>query len=248
MAYGARVSRAGFNASNCADFETALDSRYPNLKIAFQGKFTTTASASVQTVVTHNLGYAPVFWIYVKDKYGTNNITLATTGYSQFFGINETNLVYDGGLADVIEVYYYIFHQKIDQNITYNTISNTPTTPNGSSNAYGIRVAKSGFDVKTTTPKNLAWSSEYPSPIIQKMVTGTLTSTIQTTVSHGLNYYPQHFLYVYNISGDNRWEVIIGGSFDLDIYSTNSNIIFTFYGIDPTYTYGLLILKDPIKT
>lgn len=247
MAYGARVSRAGFNASTCADFETALDSRYPNLKIAFQGAFTTTNSVSNQTIVTHNLGYAPVFWLYVKDKYGTNNITLATTGYSQFFKINGTDLIYNGGLADVIEIYYYIFYQRIDQNITYNTISNTPTTPSGSSNAYGIKVSKSGFDVKTTAPKNLAWSSEYPSPIIQKMDTGTLTSAVEKTVSHGLNYYPQYFLYIYNVSADSRWQVVFN-SFDLESYATTSDIKFTFYGFDPTYTYGLLVLKDPIKT
>lgn len=247
MAYGARVSRAGYKASTCADFESAFDSRYPNLKIAFQGKFTTTSSTSSQTVVTHSLGYAPVFWIYVKDKYGTNNITLATTGYSQFFRINSTNLIYDGGLADVIEIYYYIFHQRIDQNITYNTVSNTPTTPSGSSNDYGIRVSKSGFDVKTTAAKNLAWSSEYPSPIIQKMATGTLTSATATTVSHGLNYYPQYFLYFYNVFADSRWQVVFN-SFDLESYATNANIVFTFYGFDPTYTYGLLVLKDPIKT
>ena len=247
MAYGARVSRAGFKASTCADFESAFDSRYPNLKIAFQGKFTTTASVSAQTIVTHSLGYAPVFWFYVKDKYGTNNITLARTGYAQFFEINGTHLIYNGGAGDVLEIYYYIFHQRIDQNITYNTVSNTATTPSGSSNAYGIRVSKSGFDVKTTTPKNLAWSSEYPSPIIHKMITGTLTSASQTTVSHGLNYYPQHFLYIYDINGNSRWQAVINSSFDLEIYSTNANVLFTFFGFNPTYTYGLLILKDPVK-
>jgi len=246
MAYGIRVAKPGYNVNTCADFESAFDSRYPNLKIAFQGKFTTTSSSSAQTVVTHSLGYAPVFWIYVKDKYGTNNITLATSGYSQFFGINSTNLVYDGGLSDVIEIYYYIFHQRIDQNITYNTVSNTPTTPSGSSSNYGIRVAKAGFDVKTTTPKNLAWSSEYPSPIIQKMDTGTLTSSTEKTVSHGLNYYPQYFLYIYNVDGDSRWEVSFN-AFDLDSYCTTSDVKFTFFGIDPTYTYGLLVLKDPVK-
>ena len=247
MAYGIRVARPGYNASTCADFETAFDSRYPNLKIAFQGAFTTTSSISSQTVVTHNLGYAPVFWLYVKDKYGTNNITLATTGYSQFFRINGTNLIYDGGLADVIEIYYYIFHQRIDQNITYNTVSNTPTTQGTATADYGIRVAKSGFDATTASPKDLAWSSEYPSPIIQKMDTGTLTSAVEKTVSHGLNYYPQYFLYIYNVSADSRWQVVFN-SFDLESYATTSDIKFTFYGFDPTYTYGLLVLKDPIKT
>jgi hypothetical protein len=246
MAYGTRVSRAGYKASTCADFESAFDSRYPNLKIAFQGSFTATSSSSAQIVVTHNLGYAPVFWIYVKDKYGTNNITLATSGYSQFFGINGTNLQYDGGLSDVIEIYYYIFYQRIDQNITYNTVSNTPTTPSGSSNDYGIRVSKAGFDVKTAAPKDLAWSSEYPSPIIQKMDTGTLTSAVEKTVSHGLNYYPQYFLYFYNVSGNSRWEIAFN-AFDLDSYCTTSDVKFTFFGIDPTYTYGLLVLKDPVK-
>jgi hypothetical protein len=247
MAYGARVSRAGFKASTCADFESAFDSRYPNLKIAFQGAFTTNNTNAQQTIVTHSLGYAPVFWFYVKDKYGTNNVTLARTGYSQFFRINGTDLVYDGGALDVLEIYYYIFHQQINQNITYNTVSNTATTPSGSSNDYGIRVSKSGFDVKTTAAKNLAWSSEYPSPIIQKMVTGTLTSASQTTVSHGLNYYPQHFLYIYDIFGDSRWSAVINSSFDLEIYSTNANVLFTFFGFNATYDYGLLILKDPIN-
>ena len=235
MAYGIRVARPGYNASTCADFETAFDSRYPNLKIAFQGAFTTTSSTSSQTVVTHNLGYAPVFWLYVKDKYGTNNITLATTGYSQFFRINSTNLIYDGGLADVIEIYYYIFYQRIDQ-----SAQGTVTAD------YGIRVAKSGFDATTASPKDLAWSSEYPSPIIQKMATGTTTTASQTTVSHGLNYYPQYFLYFYDVFSDSRWQVVFN-SFYLESYATTTDIKFTCYGFNPTYSYGLLILKDPIK-
>jgi hypothetical protein len=246
MAYGARVSRAGFKASTCADFESAFDSRYPNLKIAFQGAFTSTSSGSSQTILTHNLGYAPVFWFYVRDKYGTNNITLARTGYSQFFKINSTNFIYNGGAADVFEIYYYIFHQRIDQNITYNTVSNTPTTPSGSSDAYGIRVSKTGFDVKTAAPKDLAWSSEYPSPIIQKMDTGSLTAGTEKTVSHGLNYFPQYFLYIFNISGDSRWQ-LVGNAFDLISYCTSSDVKFTFFGANPTYTYGLLVLKDPVK-
>jgi hypothetical protein len=246
MAYGARVSRAGFNANNCADFETALDSRYPNLKIAFQGKFTTTASVSNQTVATHNLGYAPVYWLYVKDKYGTNNITLATTGYSQYFGVNGTNLNYNGGAGDVLEIYYYIFHQRIDQNITYNTVSNTPTTPSGASNAYGMRVSKPGFDVKSTSPKNLAWSSEYPSPIIHKIETGTFTSGVSKTVSHTLGYFPQFFVYIYNIQGDLRWQTVFNSS-DMLTQASTTDVLFNFNGFDPTYSYGVMILKDPLK-
>jgi hypothetical protein len=244
MAYGARVSKAGFKASTCADFESAFDSRYPNLKIAFQGKFTTTSSSSSQTIVTHSLGYAPVFWYYIKTG---STVTLGFTGNSQFFKINGTDFIYNGGAGAVLEIYYYIFYQRIDQNITYNTVSNTPTTPSGSSNDYGIRVSKSGFDVKTTAPKNLAWSSEYPSPIIQKMTTGTASSGVEVTLSHGLNYYPEHFLYIFNAAGDNRWQFAIGNAFDFYTYSTNTNIVFNFLSTDPTYTYGLLILKDPIK-
>jgi len=246
MAYGARVSRAGFKASTCADFESAFDSRYPNLKIAFQGKFTTTSSSSSQTIVTHSLGYAPVFIVYVKRLFSGGEVTLATTGYSQFLRINSTNLIYDGGLGEVLELYYYIFHQRIDQNITYNTVSNTATTPSGSSNDYGIRVSKSGFDVKTAAPKNLAWSSEYPSPIIQKMDTGTLTSAVEKVVSHGLNYYPQCFLYVYDINGDSRWQGVFDAS-DSYLNTTTSQVKFYFTGVSATYTYGLLVLKDPIK-
>ena len=107
-------------------------------------------------------------------------------------------------------------------------------------------MSKSGFDVKTAAPKDLAWSSEYPSPIIQKMDTGTLTAGTEKTVSHGLNYYPQYFLYIYDVFGDSRWQVAFN-AFDLDSYCTTSDVKFTFFGIDPTYTYGLLVLKDPVQ-
>ncbi|MGA1047650.1 MAG: hypothetical protein ACO3UU_06545 [Minisyncoccia bacterium] len=246
MAYGIRVARPGYNASTCADFETAFDSRYPNLKIAFQGAFTTTSSISSQTVVTHNLGYAPVFVVYVKRLFSGGEVTLATTGYSQFLRINSTNLIYSGGLGEVLELYYYIFHQRIDQNITYNTVSNTPTTQGTATADYGIRVAKSGFDATTASPKNLAWSSEYPSPIIQKMDTGTFTSGVEKVVSHGLNYYPQCFLYVRNIFGDGRWQGVFDAS-DSYLNTTTSQVKFYFAGVSGTYDYGLLILKDPIK-
>lgn len=248
MAYAIRVAKPGYSADTCADFETAFDSRYPNEKIAFQGSFTTTASLSSQTLITHNLGYAPVFYIYIKDQLisGSGNTTMATTGYSQFFRINGTNLIYDGGLGEIIEGYYYIIHQRIDQNITYNTVSNTPTTPGSTTVNYAIEVAKSGFDVTTTSPKNLAFSSRYPSPIIHKMVTGTLTSGVDTIVAHGLSYYPQYFLFVYNVFADGRWQSVFN-SFDLVSYCNSTNVVFNFNGFNPTYTYGLLIRKSPIR-
>jgi hypothetical protein len=176
----------------------------------------------------------------------SGNTIIATSGYSQYFRINGTNLEYDGGLGAVIEGYYYVFHQRIDQNITYSTVSNTPTSQSGSSADYGIKVAKSGFDATTASPKDLAWSSEYPSPIIQKMITGTLTSSVDTTVSHGLTYYPQYFIYIYDVFADSRWQIVFN-SFDFVTYSTTSNVVFNFAGFNPTYDYGVLVLKNPIK-
>ncbi len=246
MAYAMRVARPGYSADTCADFETAFDSRFPNLKIAQEGSFTTTSSTLPQTLSTHGLGYAPVFWIYVEDVLGSGNTTLATTGYSQFFRINGTDLIYDGGLATAFTGYYYVFHQRIDQNITYDTVRNTPTTQGSTTTDYAIEVAKAGFDVTTADPKDLAFSSRYPSPIIQKMATGTLTSAVLESVSHGLNYYPQFFMYIRNIFSDSRWSIVFN-SFDFQAYSTTSNIEFIYNGFDPTYDYGLLVLKNPIK-
>lgn len=247
MGYGARVSRVGFDAKTCADFETFFDSAYPNLKIAFEGSFTTTTSVSDQTIVTHSLGYAPVFVLYIKDKYGSGNTILARTGYSQYFGINSSQLIYNGGAGDDFEGYYYIYHQRIDQNINYSTVSNTPTTPAGTVPDYAIRVSKPGFNVNTASPRDLAWSSEYPTLIIHRMVTGTLTSAVPTSITHGLPYFPQFFFYLYDINGDSRWTIVYN-SFDAFINCDNTSVYFGFNGVNPTYNYGIMILKDPVQT
>lgn len=56
---------------------------------------------------------------------------------------------------------------------------------------YGIKVAKPGFDVKTATDQQLAFSSEFDTLKIKQQGTGQLTDTSRTvTIAHNLGYVP----------------------------------------------------------
>ena len=78
---------------------------------------------------------------------------------------------------------------------------------------YGLKIAKTGYDVLTTGDNNLVFSSkfnslkEYLSGILSADVTAGGTQTV--TVAHGLSYAPS-FL-VYNDGDDSYWHYANSG-------------------------------------
>lgn len=255
MAYGMAVSRSGFDVKTCADFEKVYDSRWKCLKIEYQGSYTVTSSATIQTVYTHGLGYAPFFLSFL--KIGSNS-TMALAdfngiggveNYSKLIRCDSTSLVFDntfgvGFAGDVI--YNYVFVDQINEAIAESIASTTPTTP-GSSSDYGFKISKAGFDVKTATGKDLIMSTEYATLQINQVSTGSHNfNSSDLTISHGLGYPPQFYFYVRDLEGDGRWEMIGNSAFTLPkVQATSTNCTLSIPG-SGTKDYSLIVLKDPI--
>ena len=257
MAYGITVSKPGFNAKTAADFEKIFDSRWKCLKIETQGAYTVTASASVQTVYTHGLGYAPFFWAFLKN--GSNKSVLAISdfdgiggvdSYSKLIRCNSTSIVFDNtsGLYNGDVIYLYVFVDQINEAIAESK-SVTTATSSGANNTYGFKISKAGFNVNTATGKNLIMSSEYTTLQINQVSTGSHNfSGGALTISHGLGYVPQFYFYVRNLQGDGRWEMIGNSSITaptLSVEATTTNCKLTLTG-SGTKDYSLIVFKDPI--
>ena len=240
--YGAAVSLDGYDVKNAADFEKVFDSNFPNLKIHSQGSFTTSSSISSQTIKTHNLGYPPFFLVYVIDLNGSY---LASSGFSQYFRINGTDLIYDGGFGGSIKIYYYIFFEDMELTILPTSVETNPTTAGGSS-GYGFKISKAGHDVKTASGKDLIMSSEYRTPIVHQASSATYSGASDVTINHGLGYYPMFFVYLKDVFSDGRYQ-ILNNSSQTYIYATTSNVVFN-YNVSGSYRYSCLIIKDPIQT
>ena len=111
---------------------------------------------------------------------------------------------------------------------------------------FGMKVSKSGFDVKTSTGKNLVLNSAYNSPKIVQEGSTTITngapSTTSVTITHNLGYVPSYDLF-FKPSGSTKWHAHRGrynfdgntfsdlvdwwaevSSTTLTIYSTGTNV------------------------
>lgn len=64
--YGVKIAKAGYDYDD-GDRRLIYNSNYPLLKIAYSGTGTLTLSsdAGSKTVVTHSLGYLPMFYVWI---------------------------------------------------------------------------------------------------------------------------------------------------------------------------------------
>jgi len=74
--FGIKVSQRGYDATSAKDYKLEYSSGFPMLPILFSGSFTSSPS---DTIVTHNLGYVPM-WVIVYD--GVSGIGQGSTGDS----------------------------------------------------------------------------------------------------------------------------------------------------------------------
>ena len=259
MAYGMAVSRQGFDVKNCADFEKVFDSRWKCLKIEYQGTYTVTSSASVQTMYTHGLGYAPFFMAFLTTAFG--DITTLSIGefqgsggvnnYSAYIRCDSTSIVFDNtsGLFNNDVIYVYVFVDQINEAITESLVKTTSTS-SGASGGYGFKISKAGKDVKTATGKDLILSTEYATLQINQVSTGSHNfSGGALTISHGLGYPPQFYFYVKDLRGDGRWEMMGNDPIDIgfkSVKASSSNCVLDNIGLVGTKDYSLIVFKDPI--
>jgi len=249
--YGASVSQKGYDVKTCADRFLVYSSAWKNLKIftAVEVSATIPASGTNTITINHNLGYyAPFFVIYTgSSTVGRANSYFFTDsfGYSlDYFGdtirqsANTLVIDVDSTFDDATPgatVYFtvYIFLDDFASISAKNV--NTDTASGASSNDYGLRISKDGFDVKTCADIDCVLSSSFFNQIIH--MSGATTGD---TVTHSLGYYPNFFTF-------SRYSGIGETFIYYETYPWATSSIIDFTGMGADYTKYYLIFKDKLN-
>lgn len=248
---GLKVSQQGYSALSCIDWQLIFSSSFPALKIASMGTFSISGGAHDQTIVTHGLGYIPMFLVFTdRDLYQTiaGTLRLASPGLSQFFTVNNNSLKWQGssrgGGAVTMTGYYIIFRRDLIQSYNGLIVNTTPELKN-IKNLYGIKVARDGKDISSNDYRDFVIHSNTRTPIIHQSGFGTIgpSDTGEITIHHGLGYEPMFFAYAALDSfGDGRYQSL-QNSFD-SFAEADTQDIHLFIPYVCNYSY--IILKDPI--
>jgi len=204
MDFGAAVSQKGYDVKTCADRFLVYSSAFQTLKFipAITAQTTKPSSGSGITnvvTITHNLGYfVPYIVVYngnTTDGVGMSyfftdsDIPLRTRCYTDRIEI-DVDESFDFSAADGATVYFTVYVCLDDfRTIAENNI-NTSTSIGATSNDYGFRISKDGFDVKTCADIDCVISSSFLNKIIHKKGISTAAS-----ISHNLGYIPEYLAY-----------------------------------------------------
>lgn len=106
---GIKVSVPGAPADSTVPEDISLDTEHNLLKVFKSGKVT--LSNNTSTSISHDLGYIPIYWVFVKR--GNNLETIYYPLDDTYAYTNDENLVIynlDGASRDF---YYYIFYDEV---------------------------------------------------------------------------------------------------------------------------------------
>lgn len=273
--FGAKVTRLRADVTGASDDQLLFNSGWPTLKIAFQGLVTISGTTS-STVVTHNLGYPPAFFIYRVtgntskfDSYGT--VYNGSAGGAVAVNSTEMKFFSYGVGTGNVSFYYYIFAQPLNQNFTADTISATTdvSAPLGVySDDYGIKVTKDGYSTDSTDLRHYAIHSGTISPNVHIAKTGACTETgivaggaKMLSATHNLGYEPLALFYVdYGANGAGSYTsgyyYMLGGvggvAYVRAYTSSTSAWVEEDYSLggfgSSTATPSILVLKEPFNT
>ena len=270
--FGIKASQQGADVSGTADWQQLFSSSWPNLKIAFQGRATINRSDTNQTIITHNLGYVPIFWIFnvASNSSRFSSYGYVTNGtYGGYCGANSTEIKYftNIGNASSIDVYYYVFAQPITEDFESPIIVPTPGYNINSDRDYGIKATKEGKDISSTDLRDFTIHSGTISPSIHQISTGvpTLTGDVQPLAKmfktyHSLGSAPFSLCYIkYGANGaaifDVNYWYSMGGASGVNyirFYTTDTFVSLEedydlVGGVAPTATVSLILLKEPFS-
>lgn len=200
-------------------------------------------TAPNRITVTHNLGYiSPFFVVFTgSTNMGRNFCSLfsyfgnSTFGYNCRQYTNKIEIDIFSGDGTAGDIFYFSIVQFLDDFSTIDPRSiNTGTTIGASSNDYGIRVSIDGYDVKTCTDDQCAFSSSFFSQIIHMK-----GSTTADSLAHGLGYVPNFIAYMKSsdIVGDYVY-------YDNFITSADATYIYPYANGETTY---YIIFKDKLN-
>jgi len=186
--HGIAVAKPGFDVSTATGDQFAFSSKY-NTFLIFdeQSLIVAGTGGTVNSTISHNLGYKPAFMAFLKS--GTTD-TVDGVSYSnaifhcesEFFHpfVNSADkqahaVLVRSDTSDVLvrtiassgqnhDMYVYTFVDLAEE---------TSVVPAQSGNNYGIRIAQKGYDVLTEPDYRMIYSSRYKAFTIA--ATGTIT-------------------------------------------------------------------------
>lgn len=257
--YGAKVSRRGFDVETASDRQLLWSSAFQSLKIVDKFDVSFTCDNNVRVLHTHNLGYRPMFYLYSGQGsvlWHMKRIVVDDTDFRWFPGRIPGNLPLTTSANAKVLVF----------DVEMGTIFNAPsidlvddtTAPYGD---FGIKVSRDGFDVKTASLDQLAFSSggTLAGQPVQLQLThkyGYMTNVLGRnvqTIPHGLGYVPMFAVFArYRVTGVDynwivpQWTEPISQQIS-DTWADTSNIYFYDWssGWNRRNDYAWFILKDP---
>ena len=221
--WGIKTSRIGYDVATAADYNLSFSSSWPLLKVYAQGRATITNMGASQTILTHNLGFPPMFFIWgisgSTAKFNSYGNVANGTGNGKV-GSNSTSLIYtpDYAGSGTATIYYAVFYNSLELNYTAPTINSSGSTGTVDHD-FGIKVSLPGYDVDNTDYRNFAVHSSAQAPMIHSVQNGPLTLTTIPTfpggtymeTEHNLGYVPLAYCYA-------KYGTLYGGLFDPDSY------------------------------
>jgi hypothetical protein len=242
MSYGIKVSRQGYDAHTASDKQLAFSSEWPLLPIEAEGsKALTNSTAYDEVLFTHNLGYAPVFFIwqeysgtfYPRGKYFGLNVYATTT----------TLHLEDTPLNGNCTLHWKVFRRPILKNYTGTNLITTDLTE-GSSGDYGVLVSKPGESVNSSDKRNFSVRSDLRQFMVHQ--SGYETSDLNTsTYTHSLGYPPIYWLYVeQDLRNPAGAYSLISETDDFVVSASTTQLTWTFYAVHGL-KFAYIIFKDP---
>ena len=243
MSIGIKVSRQGYDVHTASDKQLAFTSEWPLLPIEAEGTFDITTSSSYdEDITTHNLGYVPVFMIWVETsskKYCVGS-AFPYNIYATTTKLHIADTAFDTGT-----IHYKIFRRPLLTEYDAGNLISTDATEKDSGDL-GLIVSLPGEDVSSTDKRDFGVRSDMRQLMIHK--TGYFdNSTNGANVTHNLGYKPMYWFYTentfYNPAGAYS---IQSQTDDFIISATDTTLTYTFYGY-PWLQHAYLIFKDPLN-
>lgn len=249
MKYGVEASLKTIDVKTANDYQKIFSSEWPFLKIHSKGKVTVDINGSSEIVVeTHNLGYVPVFLVWIQSADGTE---VEMSG--PWLTMDDTKLVFqqaDYGGSYEITLFYYIFRHDLMETFHAPFISeNTKKSSNSALSDIGIKMTVKGKDVKSKDPRDFVIHSSFKTlPIHMQghgsQNVGAFPSSLDVTIYHNVGYAPLTFFFL-KAPGATKWQAVqtfIGGYVTMD--SVKSRLLFLL--AEGTWEYAYIIFKDPL--
>lgn len=224
--YGIKVSQSGYSVYETDETKFILKTNSNLLKVKSSGGGTISSSGGAFTSISHDLGYVPQYLAYIESTTVAGRMNLATATYIRGLAKSDTsNLkLQEPSLGSVsnVDYYYYIFYEPADS-------GSAPTVT--STNDYGIRISKDGFDVKTANILQQTFNSEKNCLKISAEGTSSYTGTGGSiTIAHGLGYIPAWLLW-FEVDGSGKWfgqymnEHLSGKGVNVIPYTDGTNLV-----------------------